>query len=61
MLSNPSLSSKQFELRAVALQILGEAFARVRKDGEPGAEGEAEYVRIETKASRERERRSSRA
>lgn len=55
VLGNPSLTPKKRHLRAMALQILGDAYARVKKDGDAGA-GEAEYVRIETKASRERER-----
>lgn len=47
-------------LRAAALEALGEAYLAVRKDGE-GAQEEAEYVRVETKASKEREsRRQSR-
>lgn len=47
-------------LRAIALQIMGEAYMAVRKDGgsieDDGAREEAEYVRVETKASREREK-----
>ena len=42
-------------LRAVALQILGQAYLDVRKEGEE-APDESEYVRIETKSSRERAR-----
>lgn len=56
VLANPSLSPRQMHLRAIALQILGEAFSKVRKE-DGGVEGsDAEYVRIDTKASRERER-----
>ena len=53
VLSDPSLQSSKLHLRAEALQILGEAYLGVRKDGESGA-GEEEYVRVETRASRER-------
>ena len=54
VLGNPGLSQKQRHLRAIALQILGEAYLGAKKD----EGGEAEYVRIETKASRERAGRS---
>ncbi|KAF8598752.1 DnaJ-domain-containing protein [Ceratobasidium sp. AG-I] len=53
VLSDPALQSSKLHLRAEALQILGEAYLGVRKDGESGA-GEEEYVRVETRASRER-------
>lgn len=39
-------------LRAFALQIMGEAFMAVQKEGGE----ESEYVKVETKASKERER-----
>ena len=56
VLANPSLTPQKMHLRALALQILGDAFSRVRKD-ENGVEGsDAEYVRIDTRASRERDR-----
>ncbi|KAB5589280.1 J domain-containing protein C3E7,11c [Ceratobasidium theobromae] len=51
VLSDPSLQSSKLHLRAVALQILGEAYLSVKKEGEAA---EDDYVRIETKASRER-------
>ena len=51
------------QLRAVALQMLGEAYMNVKKDissSEPLVNGsvpeESEYVRIDTKSSRARER-----
>ncbi|KAH8109097.1 DnaJ-domain-containing protein [Phellopilus nigrolimitatus] len=56
VLSNPSVPPKKLHLRAIALQILGDAYARVTKDAPDGEVGEAEYVRVDTKASRERER-----
>ena len=42
------------QLRAVALQLLGDAYMSVRKD-EDEAQEESEYVRIETKNSRKRD------
>ncbi|KAF8583662.1 DnaJ-domain-containing protein [Ramaria rubella] len=45
------VSREKLHLRAVALQIMGEAFMAVRKDGSE----EADYVRIESQASRQRE------
>lgn len=51
---NPPVSPEKAQLRAVALQILGDAFSQVRKDGEEGRE-EAEYVRVDTRGSRERD------
>lgn len=39
------------------MQILGEAYSSARKEGEGGAANEeSEYVRVDTKGSRERER-----
>ncbi len=56
MLSDPSVSREKLQLRAVALQLLGEAYMAVKKDGE-GVD-ETEYVRVETKSSRAREGRA---
>lgn len=42
------------QLRAVALQIMGEAFMNVRKDSDEARE-ESEYVRVETASSRQRD------
>ena len=52
VLSNPQVPATKRQLRAVALQILGDAYAKVLKDTESE---EAEYVRIDTKSSRERD------
>lgn len=52
MLSNDQVPASKRHLRAVALQILGDAYAKVKKDSESE---EAEYVRIDTKGSRERD------
>lgn len=54
VLSDPSIPRAKAELRAVALQILGEAYLSVKKEGEEGRE-ESEYVKVDTRQSRERE------
>ncbi|KAF8127861.1 DnaJ-domain-containing protein [Boletus edulis] len=43
-------------LRAVALQIIGEAYVAVKKDPDNSPPDESEYVRVETRPSRERDR-----
>ncbi|KAH9018544.1 DnaJ-domain-containing protein [Lactarius hengduanensis] len=53
VLNDSSISRDKAVLRAVALQILGSAFAAVRNEREEARE-ESEYVRIETKSSRQR-------
>jgi curved DNA-binding protein CbpA len=53
VLNDPAISRDKAVLRAVALQILGNAFAAVRNDREEARE-EGEYVKIETKSSRQR-------
>ncbi|KIM64405.1 hypothetical protein SCLCIDRAFT_1213242 [Scleroderma citrinum Foug A] len=55
VLENPSVPRGKTLLRAVALQILGDAFVAVKKDADSHPE-ESEYVRVETKTSRERDR-----
>ncbi|KIJ08027.1 hypothetical protein PAXINDRAFT_89465, partial [Paxillus involutus ATCC 200175] len=55
MLEDPSVSRNKATLRAVALQILGESYVAIKKDSD-GIPDEGEYVRVETKSSRERER-----
>ncbi|KAF8885216.1 X-domain of DnaJ-containing-domain-containing protein [Infundibulicybe gibba] len=52
VLGDPNITRGKAQLRAVALQILGEAYMSVKKDGGE----ESEYVRVETKNSRARER-----
>ncbi|OCH87992.1 DnaJ-domain-containing protein [Obba rivulosa] len=54
ILEDPSIPRNKAQLRAVALQILGEAYMAVKKDGEETRE-ESEYVKIETKNSRQRD------
>ncbi|KAG6825480.1 hypothetical protein H0H92_003603 [Tricholoma furcatifolium] len=55
ILEDPSLTRDKAQMRAVALQILGEAFMAARKDDVPSNE-DSEYVKIETKSSRAREK-----
>jgi len=50
VLEDPSIVAAKANLRAVALQILGEAYMSVRKEDEERKE-ENEYVRIDTKGS----------
>jgi len=50
VLEDPSITSAKANLRAIALQILGEAYMSVRKEDEERKE-ENEYVRIDTKGS----------
>ncbi|TDL20410.1 DnaJ-domain-containing protein [Rickenella mellea] len=55
VLANPSVPPQKLYLRAVALQMMGDAFAAVKKEGQNGGEEEREYVRIDTKGSRARD------
>jgi len=50
LLEDPSIIPTRANLRAVALQILGEAYMSARKEDEERKE-ENEYVRIDTKGS----------
>ncbi|KAI0699491.1 DnaJ-domain-containing protein [Cerioporus squamosus] len=54
ILEDPSIPRQRAQLRAVALQILGDAYMSVRKD-EDEAQEESEYVRVETNNSRKRD------
>jgi hypothetical protein len=54
ILDDPNVTREKAQLRAVALQMLGEAFMAVRKEEEVRKE-ESEYVKIETKNSRGRD------
>ncbi|KAI0667387.1 DnaJ-domain-containing protein [Trametes maxima] len=54
ILEDPAIPRPKAQLRAVALQILGEAYMSVRKEEEERRE-ESEYVRIETANSRRRD------
>lgn len=54
VLEDPSIPRTKATLRAVALQIMGEAFMAVKKEQDE-ATADSEYVRIETKNSRQKE------
>ncbi|KAH9895736.1 DnaJ-domain-containing protein [Cubamyces lactineus] len=54
LLEDPNVPRVKTQLRAVALQILGEAYMSVRKEEDERRE-ESEYVRIETSGSRKRD------
>ena len=54
VLEDPAITRSKMQLRAIALQILGEAYMSVVKD-EDVAREESEYVRVETKNSRKRD------
>ncbi|KAI0776912.1 DnaJ-domain-containing protein [Trametes elegans] len=54
LLEDPAVSREKAQLRAVALQILGEAYMSVRKEEDEQRE-ESEYVRVETSSSRKRD------
>ncbi|KAG6840943.1 hypothetical protein C0991_003127 [Blastosporella zonata] len=56
VLEDPNITRDKAQLRAVALQILGEAFMTARKDEGPSNE-DSEYVKVETKNSRARDKR----
>lgn len=60
VLEDPSVLRSKTLLRAVALQILGEAFVSVKKDADSHPADDNEYVRVETKTSRERDRQRGR-
>ncbi|KAI0804553.1 DnaJ-domain-containing protein [Irpex lacteus] len=58
VLEDPTITRYKAQLRAVALQILGEAYMAVKKEGEEQqqiSQEESEYVRVETKTSRQRD------
>ncbi|KAF7291476.1 J domain-containing protein [Mycena kentingensis (nom. inval.)] len=52
LLEDPNVSREKSTLRAIALQILGEAFSAVSKDGQASIGDDSDYVRVETKSSR---------
>jgi hypothetical protein len=53
VLNDPAISRNTAVLRAAALQILGDTFMAVRNERDE-ARDDGEYVRIETKSSRQR-------
>ena len=54
VLEEPSITREKAQLRAVALQMLGEAYMNVKKDDVGKADGDNDYVKIETRQSRAR-------
>ncbi|KAG1796352.1 DnaJ-domain-containing protein [Suillus plorans] len=58
VLEDLTISRSKAQMRAVAMQILGEAYMATRKDVD-GHPDESEYVRIDTKSSREKDRQRS--
>ena len=60
VLEDPTISREKAQLRAVALQMLGEEYMNVKKDD--GAKSEdSDYVKVETKQSRARNSASAEA
>jgi hypothetical protein len=57
VLEDPQIAPAKANLRAIALQILGEAYSSAKKESEDGKD-ESEYVRVDTKFSRERDQRA---
>jgi len=55
ILDDPTITRSKAQLRAIALQILGESYLGVKKDVEVNPD-ESEYVRIDTKSSRDKDR-----
>ncbi|KAJ8592756.1 DnaJ-domain-containing protein [Rhizopogon salebrosus TDB-379] len=55
ILEDPTISRYKAQLRAIALQILGESYLGVKKDVDVHPD-ESEYVRIDTKSSRDKDR-----
>jgi len=53
VLNDPTITRNTAVLRAAALQTLGDAFMAVRNEREETRD-DSEYVRIETKSSRQR-------
>ncbi|KAG2155334.1 DnaJ-domain-containing protein [Suillus bovinus] len=58
VLEDPTISRPKAQMRAVAMQILGESYVAIKKDAD-GHPDESEYVRIDTKSSREKDRQRS--
>lgn len=54
VLGDPNITREKAQLRAIALQILGQAYMTVQKEQDEAKE-ESEYVRVETKGSRDRQ------
>ncbi|KAK0234724.1 X-domain of DnaJ-containing-domain-containing protein [Armillaria nabsnona] len=57
VLEDPNITRDKAQMRAVAMQILGEVYMSVKKENGQGQLDEGEYVRVDTKSSRAREGR----
>ncbi|KAK0200399.1 X-domain of DnaJ-containing-domain-containing protein [Desarmillaria ectypa] len=57
VLEDPNVTRDKAQMRAVAMQILGEVYMSVKKENGQGQLDEGEYVRVDTKSSRAREGR----
>jgi len=55
VLEGGEITREKAQLRAVALQILGEAYMAVKKEGNGALSEDTDYVKVETKNSRARE------
>jgi len=53
VLEDPAITREKAQLRAVALQMLGEAYMNVKKE-DVGKSEDSDYVKVETKQSRAR-------
>ncbi|KAF7293222.1 J domain-containing protein [Mycena chlorophos] len=60
ILEDSAVPREKTILRAAALQILGEAYSNVTKDGQASIGDDSDYVRVETKQSRTPNKRDSR-
>jgi len=54
VLEDPTISREKAQLRAVALQMLGEAYMSVKKD-DAGKSEDSDYVKVEMRQSRARD------
>lgn len=59
VLEDPTIPPGKANLRAIALQILGEAYSSARKESDDGQE-DHEYVRVDTRSSKERDNQRTR-
>jgi len=54
VLEDPAITREKAQLRAMALQMLGEAYMNVKKD-DASKPDDSDYVKVETKQSRARD------
>jgi hypothetical protein len=55
LLGDPKVSKEKLRLRAVALELMGEAYMSVKKEVDPASVLGEEFVKVETKSSKERD------